>query len=204
MNVLKRRLFVGFAIVAVPVGLASAAFACQVLATLAVNPTAGARGTKVTATGGNYSASSSASDVKIHLDSREGRVLATTRAASSGSISVDFTIPSEVTVGYHTLVATQFNANGTPKSGTPGRASFQVTASRAATANATGRPSSGEIAVPGVRSVQSLYGRAVKHDGGRAGSSALPPALAAAIGLGALGTIGLVTLRKRRSSPSSA
>jgi hypothetical protein len=203
MHACKRRLLVGFAIVAVPVGLASAAFACQVLATLSVTPTSGPSGTSVTATGGNYSSSASASNIEIHLDSRTGRVLASTRAGGDGSLNVTFPV-SGVAVGYHTLVATQYNANGTPKSGTPGRASFQVTASRAATANATGRPSSGEIAVPGVRSVQSLYGRAVKHDGGRAGSSALPPALAAAIGLGALGTIGLVTLRKRRSSTSSA
>jgi hypothetical protein len=47
---------------------------------------------------------------------------------------------SGVAVGYHTLVATQYNANGTPKSGTPGRASFQVTASRAARASVVPSP----------------------------------------------------------------
>ncbi len=113
----------------IPLGLASSAFACQVLATLQVTPNPAAEGANVTATGGNYSSSASASNVDIHFDTRGGPILASTKPtpSSGGLISVTFTLPANTKVGYHTLVATQ-SVNGVPKAGTPGRAAIQVTA----------------------------------------------------------------------------
>src|SRR5437763_15454105 len=105
MNSLKRRLLAGFALVAIPIGVASAAYACQVLATLSVTPSTASNGTTVTATGGNYSGSSAASNVDIHLDARGGRVLASTRA-TGGKVNVSFPL-SNVRLGNHTLIATQ-------------------------------------------------------------------------------------------------
>lgn len=208
MYLLRRRLVVGFAALAIPLGVASAAFACQSLSTLALSPGAGPVGTSVTATGGNYSSSTSASAVDIHLDTREGPVLASTRPSSTGTISVTFTIPSSMAVGYHNLVATQKNANGTPKSGTPGRSSFQVTTgavggtsgavNTAAAASPGDRFTTREIALPGVRSIQTLYSNASKRGGGNWGLVSIP------VGLLALAGVAMLAIRKRRSSATAA
>lgn len=133
MNSLKRRLLAAFALVAIPVGVASAAYACQVLATLSATPGSGPNGTQVTATGGNYSGSAAASNVDIHLDGRTGRILASTRANGQGRINTSFTV-SNVALGNHVLVATQ-TVNGAPKAGTPGRAPFNVTLGGASSAS---------------------------------------------------------------------
>lgn len=119
---------------------ASAALACQSLATLSANPRSGPVGTNVTLTGANYSGSSTASNVDIHVDSRSGPIVASTRADASGKINVTFSVPGEMTSGYHTLLATQ-TVNGVPKSGTPGRTSFQVTGT-SASSSASADPSS--------------------------------------------------------------
>ncbi|HEX3541796.1 MAG TPA: hypothetical protein VHT75_15285 [Acidimicrobiales bacterium] len=127
---MKRTNRVALAVVGVamvPLIWASAAFACQVLATLQVTPNPATAGATVTATGGNYSASASASNVDIHLDTRSGRILASTKpAAGTNAISVTFALPANIATGYHTLIATQ-SINGVPKSGTPGRAALQIT-----------------------------------------------------------------------------
>jgi hypothetical protein len=108
-------------------GLASSAFACQVLATLAVSPTSGPAGTTITATGENYSGSTTSGPIEIRLDSRTAPVLASVPAGSR-SLKVTFDLPAGTKVGYHTVIATQMLSNGNPVAGTPGRASFKVTA----------------------------------------------------------------------------
>ncbi|MDQ3931476.1 MAG: hypothetical protein M3252_01355, partial [Actinomycetota bacterium] len=124
---LQRRLVLFFVLAAVPILVASAAFACQRLVTAYATPKSGPVGTNVTVTGGNYNPS--AGPVEVRLDTRTGKVLATTAAQPDGNISVTFPIPSGTSVGYHTLVVTQFTSSGTMISGGPGRTSFQVTQS---------------------------------------------------------------------------
>lgn len=116
----------GFAAAAVVIAMASASFACQVLATLSLSPKSGPAGTEVTATGANYSITAF-SEVVIRLDSRDGPVLARTVPLPSGHIVATFRIPADTSVGYHTILATQLKADGTAVAGTPGRASFEVT-----------------------------------------------------------------------------
>lgn len=127
-NARKKLLTFAAGVIAIPVTVASIAYACQVLATLSVSPTAGPTGTSVTATGGNYSTSATASDVVIRLDSRTAPGIASTRPGPDRKISVSFNLPAGTARGTHTVLATQYNADGTPVAGTPGRASFKVTA----------------------------------------------------------------------------
>ena len=135
-----RSLLLLFGAATIPVALASAAFACQVLATLHVSPKSGPGGTTVTATGDNYSSNPNASPVVVHLDTRTGRSLASTRPDGNGHINTSFTVPGDVSTGSHALVATQYLANGAPKSGTPGRATFTVSYSGASAAHASASP----------------------------------------------------------------
>jgi LPXTG-motif cell wall-anchored protein len=131
----QRRLLVFVMAAAVPVVAASAAFACQSLATLRVTPNSGPSGTSVTATGSNYNTAASSSDVVLHLDARNGAELARTRPSARGSINVTF--PVRAATGGHVIVATQYSADGTPRAGTPGRASFNVTSAGVASASAS-------------------------------------------------------------------
>ncbi len=122
---------------------ASAAFACQSLATLTVNPKSGPSGTQVTATGGNYSGSPTSSPVVIHLDTRTGPVLWSSSGPTS-TINASFAVNGPV--GYHALVATQYTASGAPVAGTPGRASFNITSGPAA--DITGGFTPADLATP--------------------------------------------------------
>lgn len=122
---------------------ASAAFACQSLSTLTVTPKSGPSGTVVHAVGSNYSASSSASRIEVHLDTRTGPILFAT-AGPQSSFTADF--PVNAGPGYHSLIATQYNAAGAPVGGTPGRASFNVTSS--ATQDVTGGFTPSDLATP--------------------------------------------------------
>ena len=110
---------------AVPLAAASVAWACGVLATVTLDTRAAAPGQTVTATGSNY-ASRNASAVTLRLNSRNGAVLATTTPNSNGRINQSFSVPSNVNPGWYVVLATQFNADGTPKSGTPGRTNLLV------------------------------------------------------------------------------
>lgn len=117
----------------VPLVIASAAWACQVMTTLEVNKSQATAGETVTVTGSNYQpptgTNPNPSPVYIHLDSRDSPPIA--QAPAARNISVTFALPADVAIGYHTLIATQFNTNGSPKSGTPGRASIEIVASGA-------------------------------------------------------------------------
>jgi hypothetical protein len=138
----RRRLAVLSGAVAAPVVVASAAFACQSLATATVTPKSGPSGTVVNLTGGNYSSSPTASPIVVHLDSRTGPVLAQTGPAST--INLNFAVNANP--GYHVLVVTQYTSSGAPVAGTPGRASFNVTSGAAA--DVTGGFSPSDLATP--------------------------------------------------------
>ena len=127
MNRMKKRALVLSALIAVPMLFASAAWACQALTTAYANPKSGPVGTSVAVTGGGYD---NRFDVQIRWDSRYAPPLATVRPVN-GWVSATITVPNSTT-GYHTILITQkvLNSSGVwvDKSGTPGRASFQVTA----------------------------------------------------------------------------
>jgi hypothetical protein len=126
-----RRRRVGLALIfgaAVPLVIASTAWACGLLATLKVDTKQAAPGASVKVTGVNYSDAANASDVSIRLNSRSGPVLGTTKpAAGSNSIDKTVQLPSNAKPGYHVLLATQSNVqSGTPRAGTPGRTTIRV------------------------------------------------------------------------------
>ncbi len=130
MNRSKRRVLGLFAVAAVPLVFASVAYACQSLTTAAVNPKSGPAGTSVNVTGCNYS---NAAQTEVRLDSRTAPPLATPMP-TSGCVNTNVTIPAGTSVGYHTVLITQ-TVNGVPRSGSPGRASFQVTSGAASSAS---------------------------------------------------------------------
>ena len=121
---MKRKigLFLIFA-AALPLAATSIAWACASLATAKLDKTVAAPGEAVTLTGRNYSTAAGASAVTIRLNTRAGRTLGGAIAPDpSGRISSTFNLPADLSPGYYVINVLQFNANGTPKSGTPGRA----------------------------------------------------------------------------------
>lgn len=153
---IQRRLLLGFAVTAVPVVLASAAYACQSTVTLYANPSTVAQGASTNVTGNKYNPSL---PVEIHLDTRTGPVLATTTAAAlnpANGSGVAVTIPASAKVGYHILIATQYNASGVPCTGCPGRATVKVVSASTAAA-ATAGVSNG-IGVGGAGLVANPFG----------------------------------------------
>ena len=111
---------------ALPLLVASTAWACGVLATLKLSERTAAPGASLTATGKNYSATGS--DITLRLKGRNGTVLKT--VAPAGRLNTTFTVPSDLSPGWYTVLATQ-NSSPTstnPKSGTPGRTSLRVAA----------------------------------------------------------------------------
>jgi hypothetical protein len=131
---MKKKLTLGaFVVSAVSIGVASVAFACQSLATLAVSPTSGPVGTLVTFNGGKYSRSETASNVEIHRDTKTGPILWSGRASATGTISGQFNMTGSV--GYHVLIATQYTSPGVPCAGCPGRSSFKVTGTSSSSAS---------------------------------------------------------------------
>ncbi len=114
---------------ALPLTAVSAAWACGVLATLKLDKKVAAPGEAITATGKNWGTAAGVSDVTIRLKKRSGQVLTTTPALTGGRISETFALPTSLRSGWYVVLATQTNANGTPKSGTPGRTTLRVQAS---------------------------------------------------------------------------
>lgn len=112
---------------ALPLAVASVAWACGVLATLTLDKKVAAPGQALTATGRNYANTTEggASPVAIRLKSRSGQVLSTV-AASNGKIEDTFTLPANTSPGWYVVLATQTTATGTQKSGTPGRTTLRV------------------------------------------------------------------------------
>ncbi|MDQ3871087.1 MAG: hypothetical protein M3301_05670 [Chloroflexota bacterium] len=113
---------------AVPLAVASTAWACGVLATLKLNTKVAAPNQTLTASGVNYSSSASASPVQIRLNSRDGAVLGEVPASqvgTGGRINATFQVPASANPGWYVVLATQ-TVNGVPKSGTPGRTTLRV------------------------------------------------------------------------------
>jgi hypothetical protein len=134
MRILGRSSLAGLiAVGALGFGLVTAQ-ACTSLAQLNLGPPAGPGGTQINVTGSSFSSVASGGQVvAIHLNSPTGPVLASVTPDSSGSIGpVTVTIPSGLTPGYYTIVATQTDNTGATEFGTPARAAFQVTGNSAA------------------------------------------------------------------------
>jgi len=138
----RRRLLVLSGALAAPIVAASAAFACQSLATATVTPKSGPSGTQVNLRGCNYSASPTASPIQVRLDSRTGPVLAQTGPATC----INLNFPVNGSPGYHVIVVTQYTASGAPVAGTPGRASFNITSG--SSADITGGFTPSDLATP--------------------------------------------------------
>ena len=147
MSRTRRRLAAGaFLIVAGPVALGSVAYACQSLATLHANPSSAAAGGTVTLFGKNYSSNATSTNIDIHLDGREGAVIAS--FAPTSTLNGTVTIPAGTAAGTHTLVATQYTAAGNAVSGTPGRATVQVTVAGRSSADGVSAPAAATSSDP--------------------------------------------------------
>jgi len=111
---------------ALPLAVASVAWACGVLTTLSVNTKVASPGQTVTVTGKNWSTNAGTTPVTIRLRSRTGQVLATTAVQPSRGISETFALPASLSPGWYVILATQFNANGAATAGTPGRTTVRI------------------------------------------------------------------------------
>jgi len=162
----------------VPLAAASVAWACGTLTTLKLDTKLASPGQQVTATGKNYSAAAGASAVTISLQTRNGAVLASTPANPDGTINQTFSLPGTLSPGWYVVIAKQFNANGTPKTGTPGRTTLRIQGSAAAATPWSSQPASPT---------------------GSGGQSLLPMALAAILSLAMLAGGWMLVGRRSRS-----
>ncbi len=132
-------------LVAAPLLVASAAYACTSLANLQANPGSGQAGATITVTGSNFRNTATSGPVEIRLDSRTGPVIASLATSEINpvgrTISVAVPISSDAALGFHTLLATQRDTStGALLSGFPVRASYMVNgpAARESATAATG------------------------------------------------------------------
>ena len=141
----RRRLVLLSGALAAPIVAASAAFACQSLATLTLDKKSGPSGTEVTVLqGANYSGSPTSSRIEFHLDARNGPLLGATAGPQANITGVKFTVRGPA--GYHAILATQYTASGAAVAGTPGRTSFNITSGSAA--DVTGGFAPSDLATP--------------------------------------------------------
>jgi hypothetical protein len=167
----------------VPLAVAATAWACGVLATLKVDSSVASPGQTLTVSGINYSDSAQFTPVQIRWNSRTGPVLKEVSTVG-GRFSTTVQVPGNAAPGWYVLNGTQYNiANGTPKSGTPGRTTLRV---QGAGAGAASPWSSG----PG--------GAAVPVDGGPGGPPLVPTLLGVMLSLGLLGS-GLTLVSRSRT-----
>lgn len=133
---MKRKVGIGLIIgAALPLLATSIAWACGVLATAQASKRVVAPGESLTITGKNYSTSATASAVTVRLSKRSGQQLGLPVVPNSGgAISSTFSMPQNLSPGWYVIQVLQFNANGTPKSGTPGRTTVRVQGSSVAAA----------------------------------------------------------------------
>ncbi len=116
---------------ALPLVLASTAWACGILATLTLNTQVAAPGQMVTVSGHNYNSSTSAGPVIIHLGSRNGSQVASLTPDSGGNINASLQLPASLNPGWYVAIATQYRTDATsgatiPVAGTPGRTTLRV------------------------------------------------------------------------------
>ncbi len=159
----------------IPLVVVSTAWACGVLSTLKLNTSSASPGQSVTAIGVNYSVRPGVSAVTIHLVSRTGTVVANTVPGPGRDIDATFPIPGNTKPGTYILLATQYNANGTPVAGTPGRTTVRIQGSTKAhhARKAVAATPWGSTQPPGPA------GSAVAHGAGGSSSPALLPMLLA-------------------------
>jgi hypothetical protein len=181
-----------------PLGVASTAWACASLATVALSKQTVAPGDTVTVTGKGYSdthAGSNAgdSDVTIRLNGRRGQVLGHADPDSTRRISTTMQVPKDVRSGWYIITATQFGADGTtPKAGMPGRTVMKVSGSASNSAGVAPWGSS-KPAGPGASSL------AVAGDGGGLSSQTLLLGMGLSLTLLAAGSV-LVGRRNQTTS----
>lgn len=135
----RRVWLLGLGAVAVPVLVASIAYACTSLATLSM-PDSGPESGIVSGTGKGFNTGDTSSAVEIHFASRTGALLWSGRASSAGEIAYSFQIPQGTAAGQYAIIATQTLANGNAAGGTPARAAFQVTGTTPAAVTAPVAP----------------------------------------------------------------
>ncbi|MGI8686311.1 MAG: hypothetical protein ACR2MO_14690 [Acidimicrobiales bacterium] len=120
----------GFGALAVPLLAASFAYACGALASLSINPGSADVGATVNGTGANFASvgmgAPTVEPVVIRLNSRTGPTLWSGRPDATGAIAFAFQVP-KVDPGTYVVLAMQNNADGQPASGTPVRATLEVT-----------------------------------------------------------------------------
>lgn len=137
----SRKLVYGFAcmVVAVPLALASGAWACAALATLTLNPNAAAPGQLVSGTGqgfdgGEHGFEGELPPVVIRFDTRNGPILWQGTPNLDGDISYSFPAPN-AKKGQHIVIAMQDDRDtGRPLYGTPARQSLRILAPSASAA----------------------------------------------------------------------
>lgn len=122
---IRKRMAVLVVGVAVPLCLASVAYACAALATLTLDPQRGRPGATISGGGANYCADPACSPVTVRFKSRSGVVLWEGRPTAERKISFDFVVP-KAPAGWYSVLATQSKADGAPVAGTPGRASLKI------------------------------------------------------------------------------
>jgi len=124
---MKRK--IGLALVfgaALPLAVASVAWACGVLATLSSDVKVAAPGQVVTFSGKNYGTAPSAGPISFRLKSRSGTVVKEIPAPTTDKIATTFAIPADTSPGWYVVLATQNSSSGVPKAGTPGRTTIRV------------------------------------------------------------------------------
>jgi hypothetical protein len=142
-NVRLRRWHVGvFGLLAVPLVVASVAWACAALKTLSVNPGDAAVGQTVHGTGRGFSdphggTGATYGDVVVRFGSTRGQEVARVTPAKDGTVTFSFVVPN-VGPGSYPVIASQTDANGQESPGGLARASLTVTASPAAPASQLG------------------------------------------------------------------
>jgi hypothetical protein len=180
---------------ALPLAVASVAWACGVLSTLTIDKKVASPGQSITISGKNYAntVAGGASPVTVRLKSRKGAVL-TTVAATAGRISDTFTIPASVSPGWYVVLATQSNADGSPKAGTPGRTTLRIQGSSTASAVPAAAPWSSS----------PPSGPAASHATAGSGSGGGPlPAILLASALSLMMLVGGWKLLSRKSDAAS-
>jgi hypothetical protein len=182
------RTLVVVAVLAIPLAVASIAFACARLSTLKLNRASGPPGAETSAIGRNYNFDARSSTVTLRFNSRRGRVLWEGRANSRGQIRGSFRIPN-ARPGQYVILATQ-TSEGRPVAGTPGRAPLRIRSSARSISAATAAP--------------PPPAAGTGPQGG--GPPALPAGLATSLlllGLAAAGGAFTLTVRRRASARSS-
>lgn len=135
-----------------PLGAAATAWACASLATLKMESKVLKPGQTVAVTGTGFSDTHAGvtpgdSPVALRLKTRKGKILQEVDAVS-GKIDTSLAMPSTMPPGYYVLLATQSQADGTAKAGTPARYAFRVQGAPVAR-SATGGPWSSAPGGPG-------------------------------------------------------